>query len=200
VDLDAATKARLKLLYPDFAVRVIRVYDDMYRIHGVAMRLTEGVRLWQRQKDLYAQGRTAPGPVVTNSKPGDSLHHYGCAVDSAFTGKDPFLEEMAKGGAEQAKDAAFFWSEYGRIAVAHGLEWGGAWKSPVDKPHIQLRYGGMATQEIRELFLAGIRGGASGFEAVWARFDEIRGSSATSQDRETLATLGKLFELPTTLV
>jgi hypothetical protein len=194
MDLDAASKARLKLLYPDFSVRVIRVYEDMLRITGKQMKCGEGVRLWVRQQQLYDQGRTTPGPIVTNSRPGESLHHYGCAVDSIFAGQDPYLEAAPKLVSDH------LWSEYGRIAVAHGLEWGGGWHKPVDKPHIQLRYGGMTNQELRELFLSGQRDGESGFEAVWARFDEIRQVKASPIDRQKLATLGKLFELPTALV
>jgi peptidoglycan L-alanyl-D-glutamate endopeptidase CwlK len=200
MDLDAASKARLKLLYPDFTVRVMRVLEDMERLTNWKMKIGEGVRLWSRQADLYAQGRTKPGPgatpehplghIVTNNKAGESLHHYGCAVDCIFPGQDPYLEHMT-----DRKRAELLWATFGRVAQAHGLEWGGSWKKPVDKPHIQLRYGGLSNQEVRELFLAGERSGEHGFEAVWARFDEIR--QAKTVDKQRLARLGKLFELPT---
>lgn len=43
--------------------------------------VTEGYRSGARQDQLYAQGRTRPGEIVTNAKAGQSAHNYGLAVD-----------------------------------------------------------------------------------------------------------------------
>lgn len=40
-----------------------------------------GLRTPEKQDELYAQGRTAPGGIVTNAKGGESAHQYGCAND-----------------------------------------------------------------------------------------------------------------------
>lgn len=44
-----------------------------------------GHRTMEEQADLYAKGRTRPGPIVTRAKPGQSQHnHYpSLAVDAA---------------------------------------------------------------------------------------------------------------------
>lgn len=43
-----------------------------------------GIRSFEDQDRLYAQGRTAPGQIVTNAKAGQSPHEYGCASDWAY--------------------------------------------------------------------------------------------------------------------
>ena len=48
---------------------------------GIEMALFEGYRSPERQAALYAQGRTAPGPIVTYARPGESFHQYGFAAD-----------------------------------------------------------------------------------------------------------------------
>lgn len=50
---------------------------------GFPVMMFEGFRSKERQEYLYAQGRTRPGRVVTNAKPGMSWHQYGCAADLA---------------------------------------------------------------------------------------------------------------------
>jgi len=50
---------------------------------GLPLRFYEGARSPDRQAELYARGRTAPGKIVTHAKPWQSFHQYGCAVDYA---------------------------------------------------------------------------------------------------------------------
>lgn len=181
MDLDAATRARLLCLYPDFSTRIIRVYADMRRLHGVAMRVTEGVRMFSKQASLYAQGRRdpqsgqlIPGPIVTWAPSGYSRHHWGIACDSCFAGKDPYLETMAKTNPARARE---LWASFGRLGAAHGCVWGADWngngrtddeKKP-DQPHLELRYGGLSEGDLLQIHARG------GIRAVWSRFDGIRG-------------------------
>lgn len=160
MEIDSASRARLRLVYPDLAVKWRRVAEDFWNIHRRALRVSEGLRTIDWQAKLYAQGRTEPGKIVTHALPGESIHHYGLAIDSVFRGPDPYLEHDPQ--------AEFFWREYGRISVSHGLEWGGAWTRFVDRPHVQSVYG-LKLTEIKELH------GFRGLEGVWARCDQIRG-------------------------
>ena len=157
---DPQTTERLKMVYPDIAVRVRRVFQAMREQQGRAMRVTEGIRTFQYQANLYAQGRTAPGPKVTNSKPGDSIHHYGLAVDCCFNDTDPYLTKNRLGDK--------LWQAYGTYAGQYGLIWGGLWASVIDKPHVQLTYG-LSLEEIKVIYA---RGGILG---VWAACDLNRG-------------------------
>lgn len=48
---------------------------------GLPFAMFEGYRSPVRQAVLYAQGRTAPGPIVTYARPGESHHNFGMAAD-----------------------------------------------------------------------------------------------------------------------
>lgn len=120
---------------------------DILRLKGVHPKLVEiivlalnqlpmfvvcGVRTTEEQAKLYARGRTAPGPIVTNA---DGVHSrsrhqthedgLGWAVDCAFLGNEPY-------------SPSHDWKAYGRLLEAQGAIWGGRWKHPVDCPHAEL--------------------------------------------------------------
>lgn len=101
---------------------------------GLIPYIHEGYRSQERQAQLYAQGRTAPGPIVTNAKPGQSIHNYGMAADIYW--KDPKTGKVLSFNDPRALAAA---RSLGQIAVGQGLVWGGTpgWGGPVDLPHIQ---------------------------------------------------------------
>lgn len=93
---------------------------------GHSIRITEGYRSLTRQDVLYSQGRTTSGRIVTNAKPGESLHNYGVAFDICFTGKNPYPTNEK------------VWKEIGQIGKELGFEWGGDWKTFRDMPHFEL--------------------------------------------------------------
>ena len=66
-------------LAPAFRERLERVIERMRLEYGHAVRVIETVRSQARQDALYAQGRTAPGPVVTWTR--NSKHGKGMAAD-----------------------------------------------------------------------------------------------------------------------
>ena len=95
---------------------------------GLKIKIGECFRSKAEQDELYAQGRTKPGNIVTNA-PGSSyssMHQWGVAFD--------FFKNI-KG--HEYDDTSFF-REVGAIGKSLGLEWGGDWTSPVDMPHLQL--------------------------------------------------------------
>jgi peptidoglycan L-alanyl-D-glutamate endopeptidase CwlK len=49
--------------------------------HGVTFEVLSGLRSYAQQAALFAQGRTKPGKIVTNARPGSSWHNYGLAID-----------------------------------------------------------------------------------------------------------------------
>ena len=89
--------------------------------------LTQTYRNDADQAADYAKGRTKPGKVVTNAKPGQSLHNYlpAYAFDIAF-----------KKGTTLFWDDKYF-KDFAQIAKRYGLEWGGDWASFKDNPHFQ---------------------------------------------------------------
>ena len=103
---------------------------------GITIRATECLRTAKEQDALYAKGRTAPGPKVTNAsgKDAKSMHQWGVAVDIVID------MDTDKDGDVDIRDLynVKLLNVVGKIGESIGLEWGGSWKSIVDKPHFQL--------------------------------------------------------------
>ena len=108
---------------------------------GLKIRITQGYRSVEEQNELYAQGRTKPGNKVTNARGGFSMHNWGVAFD--------FCRNDGKGAYNEDGD---FFGKVGAIGISIGLEWGGSWKSIVDKPHFQLPDWGSTTSILRSQY------------------------------------------------
>jgi peptidoglycan L-alanyl-D-glutamate endopeptidase CwlK len=119
----------LDLVYPPLLEKMEIVFQDMWNVTGQKMKYTHGYRSPEAQAELFAQGRTKPGKIVTYSPAGSSWHEYGLAVDVAFKGPDPYLDTYA--------DRNKLWEIFGSLAEQNGLVWGGRFLRVVDMPHIQ---------------------------------------------------------------
>lgn len=97
---------------------------------GIDVIITSTYRDAESQNELYAQGRTKPGKVVTNAKAGDSFHNYQLAFD--------FVPVVS--GKAQWNDLSLF-KRCGEIAKSCGLEWAGEWKSFKEYAHCQFTDG-----------------------------------------------------------
>lgn len=118
---------------------------------GIPVCVVEVYRSPERQRQLYAQGRTdealrlkgyteeeirrarmagytASKPVVTRVM-GAGMHGRGRAMDCAFVVDGKLRYNVPES----------WWEIYGQVAKKHGLVWGGDWKSIVDKPHVEYR-------------------------------------------------------------
>ena len=81
------------------------------------------------QAALYAQGRTAPGAIVTDAPAGSSAHNYGLAFDAC----------PMNNGKPVWSDVDPLWATYGALALACGLDWAGAAGFPFREfPHCQM--------------------------------------------------------------
>ena len=121
---DVATKVHLTKLEPSVKKKVKLLISKAQKA-GIDLRIIESHRDCQRQNELYAQGRTSPGNIVTNAKCGQSSHNYQLAVDVAeYKDGKPWWNSTN-------------WEQIGRIGESVGLEWGGRWTSFIDKPHFQ---------------------------------------------------------------
>lgn len=122
-------------------------------LQGYPIRITETVRTVERQDQLYAQGRTEPGNIVTNAKGSSysSMHQWGIAFDICRAdGKGAYNES---GG---------YFNKVGQIGKNLGLEWGGDWSSIVDKPHFQLPDWGSSASNIKRQY-----GNPNSFAETW---------------------------------
>lgn len=94
-----------------------------------------GNRSWAEQDALYAQGRTAPGRIVTNARGGSSNHNFMIAGDAGvFLGKI-YLDGGTAGQKARASRVHRACAEH---ATACGLTWGGGWRPMVDEPHYEV--------------------------------------------------------------
>jgi peptidoglycan L-alanyl-D-glutamate endopeptidase CwlK len=71
---------KLEDLLPPVRERVERMIAAC-DAEGIDLLVTSTYRDNASQEALYAQGRTAPGRIVTNARAGQSYHNYRCAVD-----------------------------------------------------------------------------------------------------------------------
>lgn len=115
-------------LNPAFVYK-LDLFEANLRAAGIHAEMTEGWRSDVRQAKLYAQGRTMPGPRVTNAKPGQTPHTDGMAADYV-----PVVD-----GRRTYKVSAIWWAKFGMCARKAELDWGGFWKRFVDRPHVQAK-------------------------------------------------------------
>ena len=90
------------------------------------------VQSFDQQQRLYNQGRTEPGQIVTNARPGKSYHNYALAFDVV----------------DRDKGYNADWQAIGRIGKSIGLTWGGDWKNFKDRPHFQIK--GYTISELKQ--------------------------------------------------
>ena len=112
-------------------------FIELCKESGVNILITSTLRDHESQNDLYAQGRTKPGKIVTNAKGGESYHNFGQAFDFV-----PMVE-----GQCIWNDTSLF-NKCGNLAKECGLEWGGDFRSFKDLPHCQFT-GGLSLSDLR---------------------------------------------------
>lgn len=78
---DHLSVERLALLHPKAQPIFQKFIEDCETGLNIKIRISQGLRTFDEQDVLYAQGRTAPGKIVTDAKAGESYHNYGLAVD-----------------------------------------------------------------------------------------------------------------------
>lgn len=121
----------VSLLRADVAANC-RLWQRLCKDDGLDVLVTSTVRDTEYQAQLYAQGRTKPGSIVTNLAV-PTFHRNGIGLAFDFC-------KNVKG--HEYDDISFF-ERAAAIAKRMGFTWGGDWKSFVDRPHIQWDAGGL---------------------------------------------------------
>nr|WP_144472038.1 peptidoglycan-binding protein [Bacillus pumilus] len=116
----------------------IEMIKQAYK-EGIYVQITSGYRSFAEQNKLYAQGRTAPGKIVTNAKGGQSNHNYGLAIDYVLLSED---------GKKALWTVNEKWRRVAQIGKSLGFSWGGDWKSFKDYPHLEMM-GGMTLSQLQ---------------------------------------------------
>ncbi len=128
--LDSISEERLALVHPLLA-RKIQQMADILAVDRppVVFRVTQGLRTWNEQALLYAEGRTGPGAIVTNAPPGHSYHNFGLAVD---------LVPLTQGLTLDWNVTHPVWKRLVQVGTSLGLTAGAQFRSFPDYPHFQL--------------------------------------------------------------
>lgn len=147
--MDKITQQRIQKLHPMVREEVDKIIQECDKaLTGMAkVRITQGLRTFEEQNQLYAIGRTKPGKKVTNAKGGQSIHNYGLAVDICLMidGKTASWDTAKDWDDDQIAD----WYECVKIFAKHGWEWGGNCKTFKDLPHFEKKSIKTKTSEIK---------------------------------------------------
>lgn len=102
----------------NFLTQVNECFIPTAAVYGYTLRITSGFRSMAEQSQLYEQGRTVDGHIVSWAPIGRSLHNYGFAVDVV----------------DRWRGYNVNWKKIAKIGVFCGLE-------QVDDPHFEHRDG-----------------------------------------------------------
>lgn len=157
--MNTASLRRLEKVHPLLAQKVRNLDATIVAVH-FNIEVVQGMRTFEEQNRLFAQGRTTPGEIVTRARGGQSNHNYGLAVDLC-----PFIN-----GKPDWKFRDGFVA-IGKAAELVGLSWGGNWVKFLDMPHVELP--GLTIKRCQALFHQG------GMKAVWAEATRINTKGTT---------------------
>lgn len=127
--IDTISTVRLQQVNPALAAKIEQM-DATLGKDGVEIRVVQGLRTIAEQDALYAQGRTAPGEIVTNAKGTQSWHCLGCAVDV-----DPSINGVGAKFIPDWNESHPVWQRIIELGESLGLTSGKSWG---DEPHLQL--------------------------------------------------------------
>ena len=137
----------ITLCHPELQKKAAELVEKC-RQQGLIIQITDCLRNAEEQADCVRRGTSSL------SYP-NSHHNWGTAFD--------FCRNDDRGA---YNDTDRFFSKVGKIGQSIGLEWGGGWYSPVDKPHFQLPDWGTGTSLLKLTY-----GTPEQFKKTWV-YDE----------------------------
>jgi len=147
---DIMASRKLSDLHPALQAPA-QAFIDECAAEGIDLLVTCTYRTGNEQDELYAQGRTKPGRIVTNARAGQSSHNAtlnGLPASKALDvvpirhGK-PVWGTSGNGidndPADDDKDDLELWQRVGIIGDRHGFQWAGRWKKFKEYPHFEMK-------------------------------------------------------------
>jgi peptidoglycan L-alanyl-D-glutamate endopeptidase CwlK len=127
---DKISDNRIETLHPMIRENVISFVNEVQSTLSIKVRITDALRTWNEQNELYKQGRTKPGKIVTWVRGGMSAHNYGLAFDICKIDGSKAIWNMSDNE----------WRSIADISNKYGFTWGyDLWGK--DKPHFQNLFG-----------------------------------------------------------
>ena len=140
----------IKQLHPKLQEIIPKLIEKCEK-QGISIKIGECLRTVKEQDELYAQGRTKPGSIVTNAKGSNysSMHQWGVAFDFYL---DMDIDKDGKKNDDAFNNSKKTFQKVGTIGKNLGLEWGGDWRSIVDMPHFQLNNWGSDAKTLKATY------------------------------------------------
>jgi len=166
----------IESLYPPFAEQ-IQDFNRKIEESELHAYLFESYRSFERQEELYGQGREKrdgvwvvvnSSKIVTKAKPGRSFHAYGIASDYVFDGnpqKQGIQWTWDDADATKPGKQPLPWMKLGELGESCGLQWAGRWETFREFPHFQNDYG----FKINDLYKILMN---DGLDTVWKELDK----------------------------
>lgn len=136
-DFDARTQENFNTLDPKakkiflpFILEAKKIAAGM----GFDYIAISGNRTYAQQNEIYAQGRTKPGPIVTRARGGFSNHNFAIALDFGVFKDGTYLDKTNPVAAQKVHAAV------SKLISKYKIDWGGNWSTP-DIPHFEIRTG-----------------------------------------------------------
>lgn len=133
---DEWNRRKITTLAPEARPKFTAFMADAQRVarsHGTELAIWWAVRPLEKQTELYQQGRTVPGDVVTYTIA--SNHLWGMAVDLVF--RSPAGEPLFNGPPGASGYPRWYYRELLPLAAKHGLR-SLYLAREIDAPHIEL--------------------------------------------------------------
>jgi peptidoglycan L-alanyl-D-glutamate endopeptidase CwlK len=115
----------LNLLHPLFRETILKVIDQL-NLENLPFEIFEAYRWPERQAELFNQGRTTPGSIVTYATAWKSYHQYGLAVDLV-------LKINGKWSWDNSGKLKIMWDRMHSIGLENGLQF-----LKFETPHLQI--------------------------------------------------------------
>ncbi|MDR3140547.1 MAG: M15 family metallopeptidase [Tannerellaceae bacterium] len=122
-------------IHPD----LVRVMNEAIKDSSIDFTITEGVRTTERQQELYAQGRTKPGSIVTYADGVKSKSNHQVKADGYGHAVDlyPYIDGSVR--MENVLPLKVIAGHIKSVAGALNInvQWGGDWEMK-DYPHFEI--------------------------------------------------------------
>lgn len=114
-------------------------FADLCNESGLSVLIYCTLRTNEEQAELWASGRSLPGTILTNAKPGESLHNPDVLGKAWAFDAVPLLPDgRAAWGAVKSIELMGICGEHA------GLEWAGRWRGALrERVHFQIKPGSL---------------------------------------------------------
>lgn len=132
---DQRTEGNIATLLPKAQV-MARKFLSAAQAMPFGVKILSGTRSYAEQDALFAKR-----PVVTKARGGSSNHNFGIAWDVGI-----FVNGHYYTGATKAEEQAYVDLAKAVLPQVPGIDWGGNWRTIMDRPHYELSTGKTVAQ------------------------------------------------------